>query len=65
MQVRIRKRSKDQAGLMPSQEVCMPRARHFVAINFTSGFALASGRSEGCRSQVAPIPYLRHPREMG
>jgi hypothetical protein len=34
-------RSKDQAGLMPSQEVCMPRARHFIAFNFTSAFALA------------------------
>ena len=51
-------RSKDQAGLMPSEEVCMPRARrHFVAVNFTSAFALASGRRDGCRSQVAPIPY--------
>ena len=35
----------------------MPRARHFVAVNFTSAFALASGRRDGCRSQVAPIPY--------
>ena len=34
-------RSKDQAGLMPSQEVCMPRARHFIAFNFTSAFSLA------------------------
>ena len=34
-------RSKDQAGLMPSQEVCMPRARHFITFNFTSAFALA------------------------
>jgi integrase len=42
---------------MPSKEVCMPRARHFVAVNFTSAFALASGRRDGCRSQVAPIPY--------
>jgi site-specific recombinase XerD len=42
---------------MPSKEVCMPRARHFVAVNFTSAFALASGRLDGCRTQVAPIPY--------
>ena len=51
-------RSKDQAGLMPSQEVCMPRARHFVGVNCTSAFALESGRSDGCRSQLAPIPWL-------
>ena len=50
-------RSKHQAGLMPSMEVCIPRARHFVAVNFTSAFALASGRRDGCRSQVAPIPH--------
>ena len=50
-------RSKHQAGLMPSMEVCIPRARPFVAVNFTSAFALASGRRDGCRSQVAPTPY--------
>jgi hypothetical protein len=47
-------RSKDQAGLMPSQEVCMPRARHFITFNFTSAFALAhilvGGGREHCSS---------------
>ena len=53
-----KKKLEDQAGLMSSQEFYMPRARHFVAVNFSSAFALASGRSDGCRIEVAPIPWL-------